>query len=297
MEHLTVRDRLWVWGHEEGSHNETYGIQGMSRMTPAESAYYLGIRNALFVRFSDLPKPPFDQHALALRSLDRVTWSIIGAGGRTDAGELDTVLSLSERFPNIKSVIMDDFFRKTDDGGWQGVHSIAELQAMRTRLTTASSSLDNLPLWVVLYAHQLLPESARETIRAHLALTDVVTFWTWQSDELVHLERDFTIAEELAMGKRMMLGCYLYDYGNRTEMPVAGLQRQCEIGLEWLHAGRIDGIILLGNCVCDLDLPAVAWARKWISRVSDQSVIGRNSVEVAAPVSVIENPRENPRKF
>ena len=78
---------------------------------------------------------------------------------------------------------------------------------------------------------------------------------------------------------------------------MARLQRQCEIGLEWLHAGRIDGSILLGNCVGDLDLPAVVWAQKWISRVSDQSVIGRNSVEVAAPVSVIENTRENPSKF
>ena len=80
-------------------------------------------------------------------------------------------------------------------------------------------------------------------------------------------------------------------------MPVAMLQRQCEIGLEWLRAGRIDGIILLGNCVCDLELPAVAWAREWISRVADQSVIDHNSVEVAAPVSVTENPHENPSTF
>ena len=34
----TVRDRLWIWGRYEGSHNDARNLQGASRMTPAEGA-------------------------------------------------------------------------------------------------------------------------------------------------------------------------------------------------------------------------------------------------------------------
>ena len=266
MSYATVRDQLWVWGHLEGSHNGSYNIEGLSRMTPAESAYYLGIPNALFVRYRDLPRPPHDQHALALRPLDRVVWSIVGAGGRTDTDELATVLALAGRFPNIGGVIMDDFFRKGDDGGWRGVHTPSELRQMRVKLHAGRRTL---PLWVVLYAHQLAPESAQGTISDHLAETDVVTFWSWQADDLVDLERDFAAAERLAVGRQMILGCYLYDYGDKRPMPVAALERQCKVGLEWLQSGRIAGMIFLGSCICDLELPAVEWARDWIAEVGD----------------------------
>ena len=39
----TVRDRLWVWGHEAGSHNAGWNLPTPSRMTPAEGAFYLGV--------------------------------------------------------------------------------------------------------------------------------------------------------------------------------------------------------------------------------------------------------------
>ena len=269
MNKATVRDHLWVWGHQEGSHNGTYGISGTSRMTPAESAYYLGIPNALFVRYRDLPQPPHDQHALALRPLHQVVWSIVGAGGRSDDGELDTVLALAARFSNINGVIMDDFFQKADDGTWRGVHTVPELTAMQSRL---SSGGRRLPLWVVLYAHQLNPESSWKAVSDHLSITDVVTFWTWKSEDLKRLEGNFARAEKLAAGRRLVLGCYLYDYGNNAEMPLAALERQCEIGVDWLRSGRIDGMIFLGSCICDLGLPAVEWAREWIARVADQPV-------------------------
>ena len=40
-------------------------------MTPAEAAYYLGVRNTLFITYGNKPEPPFDQHLLALSPLDR----------------------------------------------------------------------------------------------------------------------------------------------------------------------------------------------------------------------------------
>ena len=52
--------------------------------------------------------------------------------------------------------------------------------------------------------------------------------------------------------------------------PGVGGQEQCELGLEWLKQGRIDGMIFLASCICDLDLETVEWTRKWIQKVGDQ---------------------------
>ena len=49
MEDLTkvqdgyIKDKLWIWGHEAGSHNGGYGIPKPSRMTPVEGAFYLAV--------------------------------------------------------------------------------------------------------------------------------------------------------------------------------------------------------------------------------------------------------------
>jgi len=46
-----VREKLWIWGHEAGSHDGQglNGLKGSSRMTPAEGAFYLGVPNLLMV--------------------------------------------------------------------------------------------------------------------------------------------------------------------------------------------------------------------------------------------------------
>ncbi|MEW6250841.1 MAG: hypothetical protein AB1716_09345 [Planctomycetota bacterium] len=120
----------------------------------------------------------------------------------------------------------------------------------------------HLDLWVVLYRRQLdLP------VGAHLALCDKVTYWTWRADELAHVEDEFARVEELAPRCGKLLGCYLWDYATRRPMPLAALERHCELGLRWLHSGRIEGFIFLASCICDLELEAVEWARRWVAEV------------------------------
>jgi hypothetical protein len=53
-------------------------------------------------------------------------------------------------------------------------------------------------------------------------------------------------------------------------MPLDRMVRQCETVLGWLRDGRIDGIILLASCICDLGLETVGWARQWIAAIADQ---------------------------
>ena len=72
------------------------------------------------------------------------------------------------------------------------------------------------------------------------------------------------------MAERKVLGLYMYDYGTGKPMPVEAMERQCEAGIRWLRQRRIDGLIFLASCICDLKLDAVDWTRRWIAKVADE---------------------------
>lgn len=256
----TVRDALWLWGHEAGSYNNTYGLPGKSRMTPAEAAYYLGIPNVMFVRFMNQPQPPFRQHALPLARLNRVVWSIVGDASSKDNDsqpDLQEVLRLGKEFPNLSGAIMDDFF-----SGGRGRYKPDQLADFRRQLHAAERPLD---LYVVLYTHDL-----EKPVQAHLANVDAITLWTWQAKELNRLEDNFRRLEEIAPSSRKLLGVYLWDFGASAPIPLDAMRHQCRLGLEWLRTGRVEGLVFLANCVADLDLETVHYARELIEQVGDE---------------------------
>jgi hypothetical protein len=237
-------------------------------MTPVEGAFYLGVPNLIMVVYGNEPQPPFDVHAVPMRPLQRVVWSIVGDSGskRNDQrSDLDEVLDLARRFPNVTGAIMDDFFlTNAKPGEPVGRYRPEALRGFRQRLRAGPRPLD---LWVVVYAHQLgLP------LAPHLDACDVATFWTWWARELPNLETSFTRFEQVAPACRKVLGCYLWDYGAGQPMPVEMMRHQCELGLSWLKSGRIEGMIFLASCISDLDLEAVEWTRDWIRSVADASL-------------------------
>ncbi|MHB9032408.1 MAG: hypothetical protein ACYC6L_05115 [Anaerolineae bacterium] len=259
----TVADKLWLWCHQEGSHNYIKQIGAESSITPAEALVNMGIPNAVMVTFAGLPEPPLLPHALKLANAQRLVWSIVGdsSSKRNDtSSDLEEVIGLAPQCPNLCGAIMDDFFHKPDASGAVSRYSAAQLAWFADRLHTAIRPLD---LWVVLYGHDLdLP------VAPLLAPCDVVTFWTWKAAELPNLKRNLARARALAPGKRLIQGCYMWDYGAGKEMSVENMRWQCEQGLEMLKSGEIDGLIMLASCICDLDLHAVRWTREWIGQVS-----------------------------
>ena len=61
----------------------------------------------------------------------------------------------------------------------------------------------------------------------------------------------------------------MYDFYEKKPIPLDLMQQQTELGYQWLREGRIQGMIFLGSPICDLDLEAVQWTRRWIARVGD----------------------------
>ncbi len=263
----TIRDRLWLWGHEAGSHNNAYGLTENSRMTPLEGACYLGVPNLIMIRYDDEPTMPFDRYALPFRALKRVYWSTVGGGGRSSQEERAHVIELARRYPNIVGVFMDDFFQEPKGEGDLGVLSLDEIHAMKRALEGVGRPIK---LGVTLYTHQLhLP------LGPYLAQCDEVSLWTWNAPNLMDLEANLDRLEALAPHSRKLLGCYMWDYGLHRPMPVDAMARQTNTGRGWLREGRIDGMIFLASCICDLGLDAVEWTRAWIAGHGDEPVSGR----------------------
>ncbi len=257
----TVRDRLWLWGHYEGSHNDGWNLPAKSRITPVEAAYYMSLPNVVMVRYDGKPEMPFDRYAFPFRALHQVIWSVVGAGGKTSDSEREATLKLAQENENFHGVIMDDFFAEPKNGPPAAI-SIEDLVQLQKQLKSGKKKLD---LWVTLYMHQL-----DNPIAEYLKYCDVLTLWTWKANDLSNLTENLKKAEDLSPGTRRVLGCYMWDYGNKQPMPLTAMQQQCEQGIEWLRQGRIQGMIFLASCICDLDLEAVEWTRTWIQKVGAQ---------------------------
>jgi hypothetical protein len=362
----------------------------------------------IFVRYDGLPKPPFEDYYRPFQKLDRVYWSMVGAGGVTSQAEREQVYRLAEHQPNLAGFILDDFFHghatdrlgdaisepwlaqnhcrfpvsftitppapvacdvielvqtdwgtgdyrskdfavdlSTDPAVWQEVtagtfpNSPAakvrlqlpdpEFAALRIRIlsthdvkaamscglkalrlyrsdrevdlggwkATASSSYPGfdatgalgvvtsfrasltpeqlreirqmtvrghkLPLMAVVYTGQISPRA-----RWHLNEVDQVCLWTWRPADLEHLEQHLNALEALIPGKPIFLGCYMYDFNDRRPLPVESMQRQTQLGYQWLKQGRIEGMIFLATANVDVGLEAVQWTRAWIAQVQGE---------------------------
>lgn len=261
----SIRDRLWLWCHPVNSHIRQFGLSDRpSRIEPADAARWLGIANAVMVVYADNPSAPFEPHQRPLDGLQRVVWSVIGdSSSQRNDGQtnLEEVLTLAARHDNIRGAIIDDLFNEPADRSRRWRVDASDLSQMAARLHgEPGTGARRLDLWGVLYAHQLeLP------IAQHLAALDVVTFWNWHAHELADLESSFARCEQLTPGQRRMLGCYMWDYGGGQPMPLDRMEQQCRLGSQWLRDGRIEGMIFLASCICDLDIPAVEWTRQWIA--------------------------------
>lgn len=260
----TLRDKLWLWGQSPDVHweqNNSYKLPGHSRMTPLEGAIFFDIPNMCRVRMMNLPKPPFDQEQLVLESCDQVVWSLLGADGDeiTEWGDLMEVARQARLYDNITGGVFDDFFSRER----MAVFTPEKLAEVKRRLCEAAGR--PLDMWVVCYEVRFgMPDFAK-----YLNAFDVITYWTWFGSNLVDLEKNLDYVRSLVPGKRLLAGCYMWDYGSACPLTIEQMQYQTDIYLRYLKEGKIDGIIVCSNCVADLDIEAVRWMRNWIREHKD----------------------------
>jgi hypothetical protein len=257
----TVRDRFWIFAVPPNTDFERF--KRRSVMTPVESAFYFGVPNVIMVQASTSEskygrfEPPFEQYAVALKTLKRVAWSVVGSGGFSAEGETRQVLELAGKTPNFVGVMLDDFFG-TPKNWKRAMWTTEELADFRRKLQQTGKKLD---IFVTLYTSQMdLP------LQGYFDLIDVITLWT---GDMANLEAHLKKVEKLAPKLRKMAGIYVADYGTGKSRPIEEIKLQCETSLKWLRDGRIEGIIFLGNTAMDFDFESVEWTRNWIREVAD----------------------------
>jgi hypothetical protein len=264
----TMRDCFWLWGQSPGTHHlpdNVYNLPGTNRMTPLEGAYYFGIPNVCRVVYMGQPKIPYDQEAIVLDSLDRVVWSVADYGtmGRAEDGDADVreVSRQARLHPNVTGAIMDDLFADKDHIAKYPAERIA-----RYKKELNEGAGRPMELWVVIYTHEF-----NDPVQAHLKECDVVSMWTWWAKDIPNLDANLARLRELCgPGKRLVAGCYMWDYGDRCPIPNALMRMQLDKYYEWLKNGEIEGIIFCTNCVADLGIPAADIAREWIRKVGGE---------------------------
>ena len=262
----TVGDRLWIWGHPAGIYNDSFlaALSRKSTIEPVAAAENMGLRNMIFVRYAGRPQPPFDAYYRPFEKLDRVYWSLVGAGGVTSESEREQVYRLAERQANLAGFILDDFFhghvsdRPAADTPLRASLSPEQLREIRRKTVRGQK----LPLMAVVYTGQISPGA-----KWHLDEVDQVCLWTWRPGDLEHLEANLAALEAMIPGKPIFLGCYMYDFHASRPLPLPLMQRQTELGYRWLRQGRIEGMIFLATANVDVGLEAVEWTRAWIARV------------------------------
>ena len=266
-----IKDKLWLWGQNAGSHHGTsnpYNLPGKNLMEAREGCDYFGIEKCLRVAMSAGPFPPFDKEAEKLNDLKEVVWSAIGAGDiehyNNDQSDLDEVLRMAEIYPNITGAVLDDFFLAAEvPGKSSGRHSIESIRNMQRKLHNFSKR--RLDLWMVWYSYQL-----DFKVNDYIKMSDVMTLWTWKGSDLPELDSNIQKFVEKTSGKHRLAGCYMWNYGESKPLTMDQMKYQLDRYYHWLKKGDIEGIIFCSNCIADIGLDTVDYTRKWIAKVGNE---------------------------
>lgn len=271
---MRLRDRLWVWGQEIGSHHQVpqFNLPGENRMGSLEFCRTFGVPNCCRVALPAGPFPPFDAESAELAELREVVWSAVGACGVTrndnDGSDLDEVLRQAGMFPNITGAVLDDFFAAPETlaaGGPMIRHSLDSIRAMRDKLHNFPQR--KLDLWLVWYEYQL-----DYPVKEFVDCCDVISHWTWEAKNLGDLEANLRKVREIVPGKRYYAGVYLWDYGTGNPLPDGAMEFQCETARKLIRNGDLEGMIFCSNCVADLGLKAADELKEWIAIHGDEEI-------------------------
>lgn len=237
-----VIDKLWNWGHLEGSHNKCVGVS--SSMSPEEYAAEYGISNAFIVSYGGNIQPPYHELAKRMSSLKRIKWSVLGDAStplpEDELGNTNDVIAAAKSAKNIDGAVVDDFFSPARIERF----TPAVLKKMQSALNA-----NDLDFQCVLYAHEL-----DEKLIPYLDCFDGVTFWIWECADTVNAKEYYCKLKALTKDIPVMLGVYLWNYAKRSPMDTELFRNQLAFYFDLLEKGEIEGIIFCSSTIGDADL-------------------------------------------
>lgn len=268
---LSLRDRLWMWGHEPETINGHYNIPMGNNIKMSEAIRSMGIPNVCVVTYLDKPSPPFDEYIKQFHDTKRVAWSIISGPPKKYSYEqqIKESFGLLEKMPNLVNFYLDDYFvgKAVPPEGSNLSPSYMSLDEIRNLKNDMQELKQKPKLTMVLYAHQLHPG-----IKPHIDYCDSVSFWTWWANDLSVLEDNFRKYKEIIPDKPTLLGIYMWDFGDSKPISVENMELQLKFAYKKLKEGQIEGMIFHCTPLCDLDIEAVHYSRKWIADHGDEII-------------------------
>jgi hypothetical protein len=258
-----VRDLLWVWGNPEMAKPGDHTVATFAEASPAQRARLLGVPNVILAG-NGLPNDDRQADALtqAVSDFPRLLWEITadGNGGPpfVYTNRMVQVRRLVDKYPQIEGVVLDDMSTGGMDHGFKAEH-IRQIRRLLDGKYTA------VKIWGVVYTMSLNRPGMNDCIKE----LDVNLLVEWFPRKIGELEKHVDHCRRLFPAKPIVVGLYLYDYGENRRMPLELLAKQFETARRLAHAGRIAGIEI--TTIND-DPQAVKWTADWIKRVGSERI-------------------------
>lgn len=254
---VKLKEKLWNWGHLEGSHNAC--VKTECNMTPEQFAEEYDIRNSFIVSYGGNIQPPYENLAKRLSPLREIKWSVLGDASTplpdAELGNTEDVVEVSKLVYNISGAVVDDFFSPVRVKRF----TPEILKKMQNRLNE-----NNLDFWCVLYSNELGLE-----LDQYMECFDGITFWIWACNDTVNMKEYFEKVKKLAKGKPIMLGMYLWDYSNNTPMNKELFENQLSYYFELVKAKEIEGIVFCSSTIGDMDLESNKILKEYVKKYGD----------------------------
>lgn len=259
---MKLKQKLWNWGHLEGSHNECTGLS--CSMTPEGFALEYGIPNAFIVSYGGNIQPPFDTMAKRFSPLGEIKWSVLGDASTplpdAELGNTEDILAIINNAPNITGGVVDDFFSP---------ERMERFTPAVLKKIKAALNAKGLDFWCVLYDHQLDFD-----LEKYIECFDGVTFWIWECENIANMDLYLSKVQALAKGKKLMCGMYLWDYDGKHNCPMDSLlfEKQLSRYFEMLKTGELDGVIFCSSTLGDADLEVNKILKEYVRKYGDEEI-------------------------
>lgn len=261
---MKLIEKLWNWGHLEGSHNKVTGLH--CRMTPEEFAMEYGIKKAFMVSYGGNITPPFGRFAERFSSLSEVIFSVLGDGStplpESELGNTEDIIAALSDADNISGGIVDDFFSP---------ERMQKFPPEVLKIIKDTLNKRGLKFWCVLYSFQLDLDLEKYT-----ECFDGITFWIWDSKDIEKLDGHLEKLYSLVKDKPVMLGIYLWDYLHSAPMDASLFEMQLSKYFSLLSDGIVEGVIFCSSTVGDAMLETNDILKRYIRKMGDIEIAERS---------------------